>query len=164
MSRDVWGKRPKRQKQKRDAWSKPRKGKRRKEFGAVPKKEKKKDKQWGKPEGKGDKGILSKFGGERSGGWLGKFFRPQRVSLRQYYNKLDQLQADQINAGVREQLAERYEREIERADSITDKLSRWAEGILRRRLSPGQTADIRAITKEVVSPNRVVAFVTNLFK
>lgn len=169
MTRDAWGKKPRRPKQKRDSWAKPKRGRRhKKEFGAIPKKDRKKlAKSWGKPErGKAHK-VLEGFGGSghKSGGILSKIFRPSRgVSLNKYYAKLDQLQASQIQAGVREQLAEAYQDRIDRVDTLSEKLTRFVEGILRRRLSPGQMDQIKGLTKEVISPSRVVAFVTNLFK
>jgi hypothetical protein len=164
VSADAWGKRPKKQKGKRDGWSKPKRGRRKTEFGAVPKAQKKKDKAWGKePKKDSGKGVFDAVKVKR-GGWLSKWMRPERVSLVRYYHKLDQLQAHEIQAGVREQLAERYQSEIDNAETIGTKLQRWAEGILRRRLSPGQMNDVKDVAKEVVSPNRVIAFVTNLFK
>ena len=164
MSGETWGKRPKKVKHKRDSCAKPKRGRKKKQWGVDPKAAKA-AKKWGKPtkEDRG-KGLFDHASRSHKSSWLSKWLRPERVSLVKYYHKLDQMQASEIQAGVREQLAQRYESQIEGADTLSDKLTRFVENLTRRRLSSGQVDDLKRTVKEVISPQRVVAFVTNLFK
>ena len=180
MSGDGWGRQKKQKKNsggwakakrgrgKRDAWDKARRGRHKREFGATDKAEAKKDKAWGKTpkekDGEKGKGLFGRPASHSRVSWLSKWLRPERVSLVNYYHKLDQLQAHEVQAGVREQLAAHYQSEMDKAESVGTKLQRFVEGITRKRLSSGQIDGVKDIVKDVVSPNQVIAFVTNLFK
>ena len=161
MSAETWGKRPKRTKQKRDSWAKPkRKRHQKKLFGAPDRKALKAAEKWGQaPKEKGGKGLLERLGSAKKGGWLSRWIRPERMSLVKYYHKLDELQASAIQAGVRDQLAEDAARE-----TIGSRFVRFIEQFTGRRLSSGQTDQVRSFAKETLTLEGVGKFALRLFR
>lgn len=154
-----WGaKAPKPKRGVRDPWAKPKRKQRKKQWGVDPK-AKKKDKQWAadpkkdtwgrEPKGEKSKGIFGATSERKSRkSWFGRFFKGRRgLSVRDYYNKIDRITA--------------MEQQSETAtETVAQRIQRYIEGITRKNLGPGQIDQIR----QILSPQKVVAFVTNLLR